>query len=101
VWRNCDWFPLATIPELHPIVPPLPEPQVKVKEWRVSKFQFYASLVSAVAIIVYTLSQFLFRQDGNWILYLHSGIFITVTGSFDIYIAMRYVRQRQTSDPTV
>jgi hypothetical protein len=28
-WRRCDWFPLAAIPELHAIVPPLPEPQVK------------------------------------------------------------------------
>jgi hypothetical protein len=89
VWRSCDWFPLAAIPELREVVPPLPEPALQPR--RVSVFAVFCYLVLAVCFSYGALTE---RQWYVWLLAV-----LMVFGAVDAIV--RYVRQREKRSPAV
>lgn len=85
-WRRCDWFPLAAIPELQHIVPPLPEPPVK--QWTVSPRSLCFTWLSLVIVVVF----FLIREDAypHW----HYYLILVNSAWFTVYATLRYFKQR-------
>lgn len=82
-WRRCDWFPLASIPELRGVVPPLPAPVSDP-----SRSFFFA--VTGFGIL--TLS-YAYRgvTERRWIL----GLLAVASGYVLVDTILRYARRRR------
>jgi hypothetical protein len=82
VWRSCDWFSLADIPELRSVVPP--KPQIPPEPRRVTVISIGLSLLAGLGWLYFAFT------ESRWFMWLLA--IVMLWGAVDSI--RRYARQK-------